>query len=55
MCLYWLCHKCKQEALDEGFSVDTIYMDFQEAFDKVPHERFIHEIKSYGIHQPLGG
>ena len=26
------------EALDNGHYVDCIYMDFQKAFDKVPHK-----------------
>ncbi len=41
------------EALDEGHSVDAIYMDFQKAFDKVPHIRLISKIKNYGVHKSL--
>ena len=37
------------EALDNGQYVDCIYMDFQKAFDKVPHKRLLEKIKSYGI------
>ena len=37
------------EALDNGHYVDCIYMDFQKAFDKVPHKRLLEKIKSYGI------
>ena len=37
------------EALDRGFSIDVIYMDFQKAFDVVPHRRLLGKIKSYGI------
>jgi len=29
------------EALENGDSIDCIYMDFQKAFDKVPHKRLI--------------
>jgi hypothetical protein len=35
------------EALDNGHYVDCIYMDFQKAFDKVPHKRLLEKIKSY--------
>jgi hypothetical protein len=40
------------EALDNGHYVDCIYMDFQKAFDKVPHNRLLEKIKSYGIVGP---
>ena len=36
--------------LDEGYSVDVIYLDFQNAFDTVPHERLIQKLSSFGIH-----
>ena len=29
--------------------VDVIYLDFQKAFDKVPHQRLILKIKSHGM------
>ena len=37
------------EAVDEGEPVDIIYLDFQKAFDKVPHERLILKLKALGI------
>ena len=35
--------------LDEGSSVDIIYLDFQKAFDKVPHGRLLDKIRNAGI------
>ena len=35
--------------LDDGDPVDVLYMDFQKAFDKVPHERLISKVKAVGI------
>ncbi len=37
------------EALDNRYSIDTIYMDFQKAFDVVPHRRLIAKLSSYGF------
>ena len=35
--------------MDEGSPVDVIYLDFQKAFDKVPHLRLILKLKSHGM------
>ena len=35
--------------LDEGSPVDIIYLDFQKAFDKVPHQRLLLKLKAHGI------
>ena len=37
------------ELLDQGDSVDVIYLDFQKAFDSVPHQRLLKKIYGYGI------
>ena len=37
------------ELLDQGYSVDVIYLDFQKAFDYVPHQRLLKKIHGYGI------
>ena len=33
--------------VDDGSLVDVIYLDFQKAFDKVPHQRLILKLKSH--------
>ena len=37
------------EILEQGGSLDVIYMDFMKAFDKVPHRRLVYKIEKYGI------
>ena len=38
---------CK--AVDNGEPVDVIYLDFQKAFDKVPHSRLLLKVRALGI------
>ena len=35
--------------IDVGSPVDVIYLDFQKAFDKVPHQRLLLKLKAHGI------
>ena len=35
--------------IDEGHSIDVLFLDFSKAFDKVPHVRLISKIKAHGI------
>ena len=35
--------------IDKGIPVDTLYIDFAKAFDKVPHYRLIEKIAANGI------
>ena len=35
--------------VDDGSPVDVIYLDFQKAFDKVPHQRLRLKLKSHGM------
>jgi len=37
------------QAVDEGESVDILYLDFAKAFDKVPHKRLINKLRGKGI------
>ena len=34
---------------DDGSLVDVIYIDFQKAFDKVPHQRLLIKLKYHGM------
>ena len=36
-------------ALEEGSSIDVIYMDFKKAFDSVPHSRLISKLNALGV------
>ena len=36
-------------SLDAGLDVDAIYLDFEKAFDSVPHQRLLRKISSYGL------
>ena len=35
--------------LEDGEVVDLVYLDFQKAFDKVPHERLLLKLKAHGM------
>ena len=39
--------------MDEGSPVDVIYLYFQKAFDKVPHQRLILKLKSHGMENSI--
>ena len=43
------------EALSHGFPVDVIYLDYEKAFDKVPHQRLLKELHRQGIRGSLLG
>ena len=49
---YQICYVFWEEItkwIDVGSPVDIIYLDFQKAFDKVPHQRLPHKLKAHGI------
>ena len=33
--------------------MDVVYLDFQKAFDKVPHQRLLIKLKAYGIGESM--
>ena len=35
--------------VDDGSPVVVVYLDFQKAFDKVPHQRLLLKLKAHGI------
>ena len=35
--------------IDDGNDIDVVYLDFQKAFDKVPHKRLLAKLKAYGL------
>ena len=37
------------ELFDQGNAVDEIFLDFQKAFDKVPHQRLLYKVEKMGI------
>ena len=37
------------KALEEGKTIDCVYMDFMKAFDVVPHHRLLSKLTSYGF------
>lgn len=39
--------------IDDGKAFDTVYLDFQKAFDSVPHRRLLLKLHHYGIRGPL--
>ena len=48
--------ECVEEwikALDEGFGLDIIYLDYRKAFDTVPHLRLLQKLRSYGLPRGL--
>ena len=37
------------KALDEGYGIDIIYLDYRKAFDSVPKRRLLERLRSHGI------
>jgi len=35
--------------VDEGFCVDTVFLDLAKAFDKMPHQRLLEKLRKHGI------
>jgi len=41
------------KAVDQGYGVDMIYLDYSQAFDSVPHCRLVCKLDAYGIRGDL--
>ena len=41
------------ECLEQGGQIDSIYSDFEKAFDKVPHRRLISKLHAYGLRDSI--
>lgn len=41
------------ETIDNGHKANIIYLDFREAYDKVPHKRLLTKLWDYGIRGKL--
>ena len=39
---------------DSTKALDIVYLDFQKAFDKVPHDKLMHKVKALGIRNSIG-
>jgi len=40
-------------ALDNGYGVDILYLDYRKTFDSVPHQRLIHKLSTLGCQGKL--
>ena len=51
LCITQLLHAMKHctKSLDDGNDVDIVYLDFCKAFDCVPHQCVLFNLKAYGI------
>ena len=41
------------KALDDGYGLDVVYLDYRKAFDSVPHRRLLEKLKGFGINGKL--
>ena len=37
------------KAMDDGYGIDVIFLDYRKAFDTVPHQRLLKKLRSCGV------
>ena len=40
-----------KDYVDQGLPVDTVYLDFQKAFDKVSHGKLVMKMRKAGLNE----
>jgi hypothetical protein len=48
-----ICQDSITKMVDAAVPVDIVYLDFQKAFDKVPHVKLLEKVRETGIHENL--
>jgi len=48
-CLTNLLEMLETQALDDGYGLDVVYLDYRKTFDSVPHQRLLQKLKEFGI------
>jgi len=41
------------QALDDGYGLDVIFLDYQKAFDSVPHQRLLEKLNEFGTKEKV--
>ena len=53
-CVSPICWKhLRNGAVDEGYGLDVIYLDYRKAFDTVPHGRLLQKLNACGLNDKV--